>query len=535
MKIIVYILVLTLIFPLSYSNNVYADEDITAPVLTGINVIQETVSVGSSIQVEVAGSDTDSGLASNSYINFVHPETRKWIQVSLTLNQSTRKYEGSYLLPSDTVSGTWEFSDLRLTDNAGNYKSYNTSSGYTDSFIVEGGVEDKTAPVLTGINVIQETVSVGSSIQVEVAGSDTDSGLASNSYINFVHPETRKWIQVSLTLNQSTGEYEGSYLVPSDTVSGTWEFSDLRLTDNAGNYKSYNTSSGYTDSFIVSGKVGSINIRVDKTSPQKLGSSITLTATSTGSPNPMYKFWVRENGVWKVLKDYSTENTFIWTPSTKGEYLFSIHAKDADSSSSYDAYKAFNYTIGSKVENVDVTVDEASPQKLGTSITLTATSTGSSNPMYKFWVRENGVWKVLKDYSTENTFIWTPSTKGEYLFSIHAKDADSSSSYDAYKAFNYTIGSKVENVDVTVDEASPQKLGTSITLTATSTGSSNPMYKFWVRKNGVWKVLKDYSTENTFIWTPSTKGEYLFSIHAKDADSSSSYDAYQAYTYTINE
>ncbi|MDE0582114.1 hypothetical protein ON064_03520, partial [Planococcus sp. A6] len=82
MKIFLYILIFTLAFSLNINNKIYAIEDVTAPVLSGINVNQETVSVGNVIQVEVEGSDKESGLAPNSFINFVHPVTRKWIHIS---------------------------------------------------------------------------------------------------------------------------------------------------------------------------------------------------------------------------------------------------------------------------------------------------------------------------------------------------------------------------------------------------------------------------------------------------------------------
>ncbi|MDE0584977.1 hypothetical protein ON064_18335, partial [Planococcus sp. A6] len=303
----------------------------------------------------------------------------------------------------------------------------------------------------------------------------------------------------------------------------------------AGNLKSYNKSSGYTDSFIITGSVGSINVIVDKTSPQNPGTPVTLTATSSGSSNPIYKFWVRENGVWKVLQDYSTDNKFVWSPPSNGEYLFSVHAKDTDSKAGYESYKTLNYTITSEVENVDVTVDKTSPQNPGTPVTLTATSSGSSNPIYKFWVRENGVWKVLQDYSTDNKFVWSPPSNGEYLFSVHAKDKDSKAGYESYKTLNYTITSEVENVDVTVDKTSPQNPGTPVTLTATSSGSANPIYKFWIRENGVWKVLQDYSTDNKFVWTPPSTGKYLFSVHAKDTDSKAGYESYKTLNYIIEE
>jgi len=84
---------------------------------------------------------------------------------------------------------------------------------------------------------------------------------------------------------------------------------------------------------------------MDKPSPVSIGDSITITASSSASSNPIYKFNVKEDGVWKVAQGYSSDNKLTWTPSKPGEYLFSIHAKDANSGASYESYYAFDYVV----------------------------------------------------------------------------------------------------------------------------------------------------------------------------------------------
>ncbi|MGL4820157.1 MAG: N-acetylmuramoyl-L-alanine amidase, partial [Bacilli bacterium] len=63
----------------------------------------------------------------------------------------------------------------------------------------------------------------------------------------------------------------------------------------------------------------------------------------------------------------------------------------------------------------------------------TATSTGSSTPHYKFSVHDGKAWTIVQDYSTANTFNWTPSVNGAHKFRVFARDVKSTQSYDAYR------------------------------------------------------------------------------------------------------
>jgi Y_Y_Y domain len=86
-----------------------------------------------------------------------------------------------------------------------------------------------------------------------------------------------------------------------------------------------------------------IEVKTDKNSPQPVKSSITLDALAEGGNERLYKFWVFENGIWRVLQDYSAANSATWTPLLEGTYKISVHVKDKESSKSYDDYKAFKF------------------------------------------------------------------------------------------------------------------------------------------------------------------------------------------------
>ena len=83
-------------------------------------------------------------------------------------------------------------------------------------------------------------------------------------------------------------------------------------------------------------------------SPQKAGtSSIQLTATSSGCPNPTYQFWVlAPGGQWAVLQAYTSSSSAIWptTGLVPGTYLFDVWVKQAGNSSAWEAHIAPNPT-----------------------------------------------------------------------------------------------------------------------------------------------------------------------------------------------
>ncbi|MFC4386554.1 SpoIID/LytB domain-containing protein [Gracilibacillus marinus] len=311
----------------------------------------------------------------------------------------------------------------------------------------------------------------------------------------------------------------------------------------AGNYKfsvhvkSQNSLKPYDDYSVLEYSIVEApvlsNIKMDVNSPQYTDSTINFEFIATGGLNPQYKVNVFDGNEWKVLRDYSSSNTFAWNPTVEGDYKFSIHVKDAGSQNAYDHYKVFNYTIYSKdVIARSLTTNLATPQKEGTTIRLTANATGGSEKLYKFHVYNGEEWKVLRDYNTSNVYDWKPSN-GNYKLVVHVKDRNSTKEYDSFTYIYYNITDVPVRVTSLVPSlVSPQKEGTTISLTANATGGSEKLYKFHVFNGKTWQVLRDYDVSNTVNWTPSN-GNYKLVVHVKDRNSSNEYDSYEAIFYDI--
>jgi hypothetical protein len=84
----------------------------------------------------------------------------------------------------------------------------------------------------------------------------------------------------------------------------------------------------------------------------------------------------------------------------------------------------------------------ASPSAAGTKVVATATTSGCANPRYRFWVQSpNGVWAMVQDYSTANTFDWTTTgLAGNYNIEVDVRDQlETSIAYDSTTKIPYTL------------------------------------------------------------------------------------------------
>lgn len=90
---------------------------------------------------------------------------------------------------------------------------------------------------------------------------------------------------------------------------------------------------------------------------------------------------------------------------------------------------------------------------------------------------------------------------------------------------------KVTSVSVTTNKISPQVVGTSVDITATSAGSSNPDYRFYVKDaSGNLTTLQEYGASSTVTWTPTKPGTYTIIAHAKDMSKSGGSTIYETWT-----
>ena len=331
-----------------------------------------------------------------------------------------------------------------------------------------------------------------------------------------------------------------------DQAAGTYLFSVwARDASSSSSYDAYDSSHSYT---LTAGHCSSIGVSLSPASPQSIGTPVTVSATSSGCPNPRYQFWLLPpGGAWTVVQPYGTAASFSWSTVGRpaGSYLFSVWVRDASSPAGYDAYdSSHSYTLTvTPCTGVGVSISPASPQSIGTPVTVNATPSGCPNARYQFWLLPpGGTWSIVQPYSSSASFNWSTAGRaaGSYLFSVWVRDLSSQASYDAYdSSHSYTLTVvPCTGVNVTISPASPQTVGTPVTVGATASGCSNPRYQFWLlAPGGTWTVVQPYGSSPTFTWSTvgRPRGTYLFSVWARDLSSQAAYDAYDSsHYYTLS-
>ena len=295
----------------------------------------------------------------------------------------------------------------------------------------------------------------------------------------------------------------------------------------------------------------SVSVAPSMTSPQNVGVTFNLVATAAGCPNlnPKFRFYLRNPaGVWSIVRDFTTSDTFSWNTSTykAGTYLIGVWAKDAQSNKSYDAYAFGTFTLQFPYCTfTSLASDVASPQVPSTVVHFTATtSPACSTPLHQWWVRNAaGVWKIVVPYAVGTTFAWdtTGLPNGTYQIGVWAKQTGSTKSYDAFAFVTYTLATvsgttHCQAVNVAASPGSPSDVGTPVTFTATALGCDTPQYRWWIRDTSAnWTIVQDYPGTNQYPWSTASRpaGTYLVGVWVRQSGSASAYEAYSFITFTL--
>lgn len=173
------------------------------------------------------------------------------------------------------------------------------------------------------------------------------------------------------------------------------------------------------------------------------------------------------------------------------------------------------------------------PQQPGTTLTYTATANGNGGTVeYQWWEDGPSGWKMVRNYSPNNTFTIPDAQAGSYPVVVYALDANQIAagewSQAQYQQFIANVASTVtlQGPFTPLPTKTPQPLGAPvnadvaaqhpITFTAHAQNLLDPVYQFWYETpSGHW-VGTDYSTQNTFTLTPTQSGLYRVVVYAKD-------------------
>jgi hypothetical protein len=343
------------------------------------------------------------------------------------------------------------------------------------------------------------------------------------------------------------GTSSGNYTATVDTGKSTI-YKVERLVDGTRYYfvvTAY-TSSGLSSapSQEVSATVASVVSLVSNgQSPAPTGVPMTWTATGVQGVNLEYEFWrfSQTSGAWTMVRNYSASNTFTWTPGSgeQGTYQMQVWARTPGSTDIYQAYRSSSqFTVSNGgIKIGELAANVAFPASTGTPITWTALAVGGPAPLkYQFWrySLSAGTWTMVQDYSTDNTYTWTPgaTAQGRYAIQAWVRANGSTAAQDAWKSTGFfeIQDGPIQVASLTPNVHLPAGTGGAITWTADAVGPGPLEYQFWrySKSSNQWTSVQSYSSKNTFTWTPTSTGTYALQVWVRKQGTTVTYAAYGA-------
>jgi hypothetical protein len=162
-------------------------------------------------------------------------------------------------------------------------------------------------------------------------------------------------------------------------------------------------------------------------------------ATPAGGIAPhQYKWWVYDGANWNVISNWSGAASYTWTPSAaNARYRVAVWVRSAGNTNDYhesSTEQGFAIespgTVAPPALAVRLTTDKRSPQSAGTAITWTAALTGGVGAYEYKWHLYDGNWKVVKTWSTSNSYTWTPTTaNSRYRVAVWVRSVGNTNDY----------------------------------------------------------------------------------------------------------
>jgi hypothetical protein len=280
-------------------------------------------------------------------------------------------------------------------------------------------------------------------------------------------------------------------------------------------------------------------------SPQVVGTTLSLSATVTGGTAPQQCKWlVTTDPTWatySVLRTWTAcTSPAPWTPTVAGTYQLGLWARSNGNTTDAPeggAAAAVSYTITAPAPPTitGLGANLTSPQVVGTTISLSATVTGGTAPQQCKWlVTTDPTWAT---YTTLRTWTactspapWTPTVAGTYQLGLWARSSGNTTDAPeggAAAAFSYTITPIPMTVTITATPISPQRVNTALSFGATVTGGTAPQSCKWLVSTDGWATyttLRDWAVCTTpASWTPTAPWSYQVGVWVRSSGSSTDY------------
>ena len=278
-------------------------------------------------------------------------------------------------------------------------------------------------------------------------------------------------------------------------------------------------------------------ILFDKDSPRNKEDEVLIEAVFGKEPL-QYKFIIGNDGVWNTIQEFSESDTCIWNPSAEGKYIVMVQGKKEGSSRPFDYLAKEEFVIGEKeIEKLikDVNMDKTH-LTVGEKITIDVLG-NEQGLLYRFWIKGNQDWELIRDYTTSNRLVFTANKEGKQEILIECKEVNSSENFDEFTTikFDVVLPTKIEITDfkcLTEELLINQELVFKVSSSLDDKRSL--LYKFIkISKDGKVTCIQDYSSRRLVSYQEKEAGEYKLLCLVRDILSNKEYDDRAIMLYSV--
>lgn len=273
-------------------------------------------------------------------------------------------------------------------------------------------------------------------------------------------------------------------------------------------------------------------------SPQKQNTRINISISEKVESNLIYKFIVGSDGTWETLKDYGREDSIDWIPKKEGIYTIMVQARKPGSTKSFDYASRAEYIIGKPENKKLIKKVYLDKDKLTVGEKLNLTVEVNKLPaVYRYWIKQNGKWELIKDYSAENNLVWTVKNPGQQEILVESKLLDSKNRFDDFQNVSFVVEG-IKKVEITDFRClNPEMVVDNELVFQVDTVQDDEreiLCKFIkVSADGSKTCIQDYSTKRMTSFEEKESGSYRLLCYVKDMYSQREYDDRALINYTI--
>ncbi|MFL0194212.1 triple tyrosine motif-containing protein [Clostridium sp. WILCCON 0269] len=269
-------------------------------------------------------------------------------------------------------------------------------------------------------------------------------------------------------------------------------------------------------------------ISCDLKSPQERKSKIIINIDNNLKEKLLYKYMVGYNGIWNTIKDFTEKEKIEWAPIQDGKYVLMVQAKKPDSNKSFDYVSRMDYVIG-KVEEKLISNVYIDKDKLVLGDKLTVTVDTNKFPlMFRYWIRIENEWEMVKDYSMDNMLSWAVKSEGKGEILVECKNVDSKNDFDDFRKVKFEVV-PLKEVKITDFKCLAYELleNSELIFQVDSQHDTDRtiLYKFFkVNSNREVECIQNYSTKRIVSYVETRSGDYKLLCMAKDMYSINKFD-----------